>query len=408
MAINKLEINFEATNEILSLLNTMGRTEDLAFSPNNSKLVIASSALNKVVIFDIEIKLSNNEPRIVLTNTIEINSLSITLPHGITWINDDTIIVANRNGNATVFKIPNPENINQSITLAALQSLPHIKGTTSDTTDCIDAHSLGLGLYEIFICSNAGNYVSHYILDESENFAVKASAFLLKKDIYIPDGVKLSQDGKWLAISNHEKHQVFVYKNTQPLNCSSLPNATLHGTNYPHGVTFSTNQQFIFVADAGGPFVYVYHNSANDWNGDYFPCATIRIMDDETFKLGHTNKQEGGAKGISITQDSSLIATTCGTKPLAFFYVKDLIKSMQQTTVEAPQEQTKNIEDQVIKSLLRITENMKITANELTIAHQHQIDLLKNSHSWRITSPLRKIKILAVTVVRKMKLSVKF
>lgn len=319
MAINQLEINFEATNEILSLLSTMGRTEDLAFSPNNSKLAIASYALNKVVIFVIEIKFLDRDPKIHLINAIEINSLSITLPHGIAWVNDKTIIVANRKGKAAILEVSNTKCATQSITLTELQTLPHIEGTTSHTTDCIDAHSLGMGLYEIFICSNAGNYVSHYILDENENFAVKASAFLLKKDINIPDGVKLSQDGKWLAVSNHDKHQVFVYNNKQHLNCSSLPNAILHGTNYPHGVTFSTNKQFIFVADAGGPFVYVYHNSANDWNGDYFPCATIRIMDDETFKLGHTNKQEGGAKGISITQDSSLIATTCGTKALAFF-----------------------------------------------------------------------------------------
>lgn len=38
---------------------------------------------------------------------------------------------------------------------------------------------------------------------------------------------------------------------------------------------------------------------------------------------------------------------------------------------------------------------MKITADELAIAHQHQIDLLKNSHSWRITSPFTQNKNLS-------------
>lgn len=97
--------------------------------------------------------------------------------------------------------------------LAALQKLPHIKESSPHSTDCIDATSLGDGLYEVFICSNDGNYVSHYILNENDNFSVKASAFLLKKNINIPDGIKLSQDSNWLAVSNHGTHQVFVYKN---------------------------------------------------------------------------------------------------------------------------------------------------------------------------------------------------
>ena len=55
MAIDELEIDFETTSEILAILNAIGRTEDLAFSPDNSKLAIASYELNKVLIFNIAI-----------------------------------------------------------------------------------------------------------------------------------------------------------------------------------------------------------------------------------------------------------------------------------------------------------------------------------------------------------------
>lgn len=390
-----MEISFETTGEILSIVNAIGRTEDLAFSPDNLKLAIASYELNKVLVFNIEVDISSIQPKAQLSNLCEINSSSFNLPHGIAWINNETIIVANRASNAVVIKIPNFSCTSSIVELAALQTLPHIKESSPHSTDCIDAISLGDGLYEVFICSNDGNYVSHYILNENDNFSVKASAFLLKKNIKIPDGIKLSQDSNWLAVSNHDTHQAFVYKNSQTLGCEALPNAILHGTNYPHGITFSNDQQIIFLADAGSPYVYVYVCNNSQWSGDYYPAAKIRIMDDETFKLGHTNKQEGGAKGVSLNSDSNLMAITCGTRPVAFFYVKELIESLQKNSIEVPNRQTQNTGNMITKSLLRITENMKITFNELATAHQHQIYLLKSSHSWKVTSPLRKIKTLA-------------
>nr|WP_294841262.1 hypothetical protein [uncultured Methylotenera sp.] len=389
-----MEINFESTEDILNKLRSIGRTEDLAFSPNNSKLAIASYALSKVLIFDINITSSYPTPKISLDSACEINSPSIHLPHGIAWINNNTIIVANRSSNATILEIPDTKGHTNPVKLIALQVLPPINESALHSTDCIDVHSLGGGLHEVFICSNSGNFVSHYILDESESFSVKASAFLLKKDICIPDGVTVSQDGKWLAISNHEHHQALIYANIQSLNCNSQPSAILNGASYPHGITFSHDQQFIFLADAGTPFVYVYHNNTNNWSGDYYPTAKIKIMDDETFQLGHNNLQEGGAKGISITRDSTVIAITCSNKPLAFFHVKDFVnpsdnQAIKQSTLNSTAEHS---ESKLIEALLRATKNMKVTQDELNIFHKDQINLLKNSRSWQLTSPLRKIK----------------
>lgn len=106
MAINKLEISFETTSEISSILNAIGRTEDLAFLPDNSKPAIASYELNKVLAFNIEADISTIKPKAQLSNLCEINSSSFNLPHSIAWINNKTTIVANRASNAVVIKIP--------------------------------------------------------------------------------------------------------------------------------------------------------------------------------------------------------------------------------------------------------------------------------------------------------------
>lgn len=130
-------------------------------------------------------------------------------------------------------------------------------------------------------------------------------------------------------------------------------------------------------------------------------------MDDETFKLGNTNKQEGGAKGISLNCDSNLMVITCGTRPIEFFYVKELIKSLQHSLIKTPNRQTQNTDNMITRSLLRISNNMKTTFDELATSQQHQIYLLKNSHSWKATSPLRRIKILASQYVFSFKSRIK-
>jgi hypothetical protein len=101
-----MRVDYEATEDVREAVATLQRTEDLKFSPDNRRLAIAGYAANKIVIFDIRIAASPNGPNIALTGFTEISSPHLNHPHGLDFFDDETIIVANRYGNAPIFRLP--------------------------------------------------------------------------------------------------------------------------------------------------------------------------------------------------------------------------------------------------------------------------------------------------------------
>jgi hypothetical protein len=77
----------------------MGRAEDVKFSPNNRHLAVASYSRNKLVLFEVRIDASRSSKTIALTDVREFSSAYLRQPHGVQFIDDETIIVANRRRN---------------------------------------------------------------------------------------------------------------------------------------------------------------------------------------------------------------------------------------------------------------------------------------------------------------------
>src|SRR5262249_1072235 len=98
-------IEYSAPQHVRDVISSLGRTEDVRFSPNNRRLGVAGFLNNKVVIFDISVTNSGNSKNITLTNAHEISSGHIKLPHGLDFIDDEKIIVTNRGGLPCVFDL---------------------------------------------------------------------------------------------------------------------------------------------------------------------------------------------------------------------------------------------------------------------------------------------------------------
>ena len=67
---------------------------------------------------------------------------------------------------------------------------------------------------------------------------------IARKWLDVPDGVAVSANGRWLAVSNHEVGVVFVYDYEQ-LGEDAEPVAVLRGATYPHGVRFTHDDRVI-------------------------------------------------------------------------------------------------------------------------------------------------------------------
>ena len=82
-------IEYSAPQDVRDVISSLGRTEDVRFSPNYRRLAVAEFFKNKVAIFDISITTSGNSKHITLTSAHEISSSHLKLPHGIDFIDDE-------------------------------------------------------------------------------------------------------------------------------------------------------------------------------------------------------------------------------------------------------------------------------------------------------------------------------
>ena len=98
-----------------------------------------------------------------------------------------------------------------------------------------------------------------------------SSEVLLRKWLDIPDGVRLSPDRRWIAVSNHSTHDVLLYENVPSLNEHTDPDGILRRVRYPHGLRFSSDGRYLFVADPGAPDVHVYAEDSAGWWGVRHP-----------------------------------------------------------------------------------------------------------------------------------------
>jgi DNA-binding beta-propeller fold protein YncE len=319
------QIELTASTEVLAVVTELGRTEDVKFSPNNRRLAVVAFARNKVVIFDVQIAAATAGKRVSLTDAIEITSSSFEEPHGLSFIDEATIIVANRGGEASILRLPPSGTPDKKIELPALLTIGSDQTHQLKTPGSVSVSRVDQNLYEVLICNNYVNYVTRHILEGGERFVLTSNEILLNRGLRVPDGVAVNKDRRWIAVSNHDTHSVFLYENTPQLNRHSVPDGVLRNVNFPHGVRFTSDDNFVLVADAGAPYVNVYAKDGTSWNGARDPVSAFRVMDESIYRRGRYNPAEGGPKGIDIDGDMNVLVTTCDHQALAFFDLPGLL-----------------------------------------------------------------------------------
>jgi DNA-binding beta-propeller fold protein YncE len=307
------------------MLARLGRSEDVKFSPDNSRLVILGYRRNRILVVDARIRFQGSAVTIDLVNSVELQSSTFSEPHGVCFLDSTHVVVANRKGLASIVELPPVGGYDSDVMEANLACtitgniLGRLQSPGSVTASCI-----GNRRYELLFCNNLVHYVTRHTVDLNHGARVSGSRMLLRRWLDIPDGVATDKHGEWIAISNHNAHAVYVYRNAWTLNPYSKPFAILGGMHYPHGVCFTRDARFLFVADAGAPFVHVYARQGDTWRNSASASACFRLMDEDTFLRGRYNPQEGGPKGIDIDATGGLLAATSEHQGLAFFGVPEM------------------------------------------------------------------------------------
>jgi DNA-binding beta-propeller fold protein YncE len=376
-----LELQYTAPPRVTDAVASLGRTEDVRFSPSNRRLAVASFHRNRIAVFDIDIASSSGAARVALPGGVELSSPALRSPHGVDFIDDDTLLVTSRKGDVALFRLPSGESDDvPSQEVLPMARWPADRTTLLNAPGSVAVTRVEGDACEVLICNNDGHTVTRHLLDRAAGHALRHSEILLQKYLYIPDGVSVSPDRRWIAVSNHTTHHVLLYENSPALNADAEPDGILRHVYHPHGLRFSADGRHLFVADAGAPYLHIYARDSDQWRGVRHPVATVRIMDDATFERGRYNPEEGGPKGLDIDATSRVLVVTSECQPLAFFDVPALLQ-LALAGGSAREQSLLGISHEL--SLVRESREMAGKATEA--------DVLRNSRSWRITAPLRRL-----------------
>jgi hypothetical protein len=225
-------------------------------------------------------------------------------------------------------------------------------------------------------------------LDFTAGCSINGDAVVLRKWLDIPDGVCMSLDTQWIAVSNHKMHSVLLYENNGTLGESSDPDCILRCVHYPHGLEFTGDGRYLLTADAGSPFVHTHRREGPRWRGLHDPLASFRVVDEETFSRGRYNPMEGGPKGIGIDVQNKIFVTTNECQNLAFF---DLAKVLD-AAEESDARDTGYIDDYRLGYELEVQREIRDKVNRTKVVGDQRLTELTNSVSWRVAAPLRGVQ----------------
>ena len=312
------QLDFKASKPVQAALSEIGRTEDVRFSPDNRLLALAGFGRNHCLILRIDIELTRSGPQIVADDFMKLTSDGIGSVHGLDFIDDRTLAVANRDGLVSIVQLPPGELAGRHCRVGAVREISGSIFCRLKTPGSIAARHEPNGRVSLLVCNNYTHRVTRHVVVARSNYRVSRNQVLLRRSLNIPDGIALSHDGQWIAVSNHGTSEVKMFKASAALGPHTEPAGILSNANYPHGLRFTPDDRHVVVADAGAPLLHVYERGAS-WSGPHNPLRSVVVLDDETFQRGRANPMEGGPKGLDIDRSGNVVAITCEEQALAFF-----------------------------------------------------------------------------------------
>ena len=375
-------VAYRMSEPVREALGRLGRTEDAQFSPSGRRLAIAGFAHQRILVLDVTLNLTAGTTGMTFETFMELESAAHALPHGLFWLDEQTLIVANRCGEVAIFAVP-------SVTACSTISIEPLRtlglAQMIDSPGSVTAAAVAPDLVELLVCNNYVHTITRHLLDRRANFEPIASEVLLKQGLEVPDGIAQSASGRWIAVSNHYRNAVYLYRNDHVLDRASRPAGVLRGMRYPHGVRFSPDELSIVVADAGTPFVHVFRTGNGQWFGERNASETIRAVSDEVFLRGHSSREEGGPKGIDLTADGSLMVASCEEQTLAIFDMRGVFGA---TTRPAEELDATRAREALLRYARGSASPLKDAARLALGDLRHSARLLFVRFAWRLTRPL--------------------
>src|SRR3954464_7512471 len=118
-----MRIPFTADEPVSAAIRRLGRTEDVQWSPAGRRLALIAYDVNRVLILEADVDVDGDASRVELSGALEITSASFRHPHGVSWLDEDTLVVANREGAVGIFELPECRGASLCITLDPVRTI---------------------------------------------------------------------------------------------------------------------------------------------------------------------------------------------------------------------------------------------------------------------------------------------
>lgn len=301
------------------------RTEDVKFSPSGRMLAVVATD-GSIMLFAIDV---TRRP-IQINQCVKLHSDSLMHPHGIDFVNEEIIVVANRRSILKFYRIPSLDKWGSAQQIVPIHTMKSEFFGAEGETRKLRTRSISCGPgsvrihgHQLFVCCNNMNTVTTHTFSYHDGEIVTYGDIVVAQDgLEVPDGVAVSTDGIWMAVSDHDHHCVVVYCLENNSSCCILRDVELK---YPHGLCFDQNAKSLYVADAGARDLHVF-STKDKWDKDS-DISTIKLSAVNMTAFQNTQEAidekyralEGGIKGLDIDPSYQILATTCRNQTLKFF-----------------------------------------------------------------------------------------
>jgi DNA-binding beta-propeller fold protein YncE len=317
-------VEFRPAASVKKALSRLGRTEDIRFSPDNRLLAIAGFQRRACLFVRVAIEAGASGPVVVADDFMEITSDGISQVHGVDFIDDRTLAVANRDAQVGIIALPAGEPGGRLYHAPVLRRLNGGAFRRIRTPGSIAVGRLPFGQVALFVCNNYAHRVTRHVCAPRLGYLNWRNQVLLRRGLEVPDGIAVSGDGRWLAVSSHATRDVKIFDASAPLGPDVEPVGSLGQLGYPHGLRFTADDRHLVVADAASPNLHVY-DRGESWMGPRDPVRSVAVLDRETFLRGRNNPEEGGPKGLDVDRTGTLLAITCEEERLALFTLPSVL-----------------------------------------------------------------------------------
>ncbi len=329
-------IEFTTPQPVRAALNEIGRTEDVAVSADGSRLALAAFSRNKVYVFSLDIvRRQYRAPDIRVTGYVALSSDRFSQPHGCAFLDNDHLLVCNRGGDLVLVEVPEPEadGHESRVDPRLVVSGKGYVNAVVKTPGSVAAYGIDDNRYRAFVCSDQWHFVTSHVVTLGESSRIVNEGIRIENSLQIPDGISLSPDRQWIAVSNHVQGEVQLFRNTPELDRHTAPDSILMGSVCPHGLSFDADGN-VYVADAASPYVHRYERPSGGWEERHLPSRSFRLLDDATFYKGRYAAREGGMKGIHVEQGTNVLITTHKLGTLEFYDLCALVSNACQVNEE--------------------------------------------------------------------------